>query len=91
MNRKVLSIKTHTSLHVGAIGDLGDYLPSPKRTLNLNMTATEIGVIVEVSAAGPADRVTAPTIVLVPYGNLKQVVLAPEPLKPVESNKVNAA
>lgn len=84
MNRKVLYARFYESVYVPQIGEVGNTLPSPTKTLdNLHMTVTPIGLSVEGSHKGLRSEF------LIPLASIKIMTLAPEE-KPAIAAKASA-
>jgi len=79
MNRKVKSLRTHSDIFAGgSIGSLGDTLPNNFKSVQLDMTATEIGVVVKASTKGSLTKGPGKATILIPYGNIKHCALEDE-------------
>lgn len=74
-------MKTHSSIFVPGLGDLGTTLPSASKTLKLKMTDIDTAVLVEANNFK----------VKIPYGNISLMQLSddPETAKAVVQIKAN--
>lgn len=84
MIRRVLYARTHASVYLPGVGELGNTFPSQSKTLdNLHMSVSEIGLSISFTYKGINKEG------LIPSANVMAMELAPEE-KPLKAIKASA-